>query len=65
MKPFGMLWKSYLNVDNSTKFAEMLIQFGNIVDIPGDFANFKLGVGVGVMIFLLKARFMLVVEILP
>lgn len=41
---------SYLNVYDGTKLAKVLIQFGDVVEISGDFANFKLSVDVVILL---------------
>lgn len=54
---------SYLNINNGSKLAEVLVEFCDIVELAWDLAHFQLGVNI--MIPLWKTALMLVVKVLP
>ena len=53
----------YLYIDNGSKLAEVLIELGDIVEVPRDLANLQLCVHV--VIPLRKTALMLVVKVCP
>lgn len=53
----------YLDIDNGSKLAEVLIELGDVVELTWDLAHLKLGVHI--VIPLGKTALMLVVEVWP
>lgn len=53
----------HLNIHNGPELAEMFVQFGYVVEFPGNSTDFEFGVYV--VVLLRERRLVLIVEILP